>query len=145
MRPLIINQEIENQIKELVTYAEENPCSMDYLLDMANGVIEPVGNSKGHYALLPFGYKVVYSIELQPIGRIRHLSMSVNIAEKLPSVVAVQEIMKLLGFENELENCKVALEPLSPNHNAINILELMDGLGSLKNTNAIIVDSNKKD
>jgi hypothetical protein len=110
----------------LVAYAEKNPVSMDELLDTVNKQAKPVGDFSQHTLNLPFGYRLVYSIEEQPKGRIRHLSMSVNEDEKLPNEFVVREVMKLIGFKNELENCMVKLENISPKRQAVNVLEIIE-------------------
>lgn len=124
MRPLIIDEDVKSQIDSLVKYAERNPISMDYLLDQKNGQEPPPGDYSEFTRNLPFGYRVVFTIELQPTGKVRHLSMSVSEDKKLPNEFAVQEIMNLIGFKNELKKCMVSLEPISPKREAINVLEI---------------------
>lgn len=126
MRPFIINDKLKTQIASLVAYAEENPVSMDELLDTVNKQAKPVGDFSQHTLNLPFGYRIVYSIEEQPKGKIRHLSMSVNEDEKLPNEFVVREVMKLIGFKNELENCEVFLESISLSRQAVNVLEIIE-------------------
>jgi hypothetical protein len=126
MRPFIIDDKLKTQIASLVAYAEKNPVSMDELLDTVNKQAKPVGDFSQHTLNLPFGYRIVYSIEEQPKGKIRHLSMSVNEDEKLPNEFVVREVMKLIGFKNELENCMVKLENISPKRQAVNVLEIIE-------------------
>lgn len=124
VRPLIIDKDMTDQIESLVKYAESNPITMDYLLDQKNGEERPPGDFNEYTRVLPFGYRVVFTIEFQPAGKVKHLSMSVDEDEKLPNEIAVQEIMNLIGFKNELRKCMVKLENTSPKRKAINVLEI---------------------
>ena len=125
MRPLVIDEELKSNISKLVAYAEKNPFTMDDCLDVYNKAMEPAGDMKHYSLVLPFGYRIVYSIEQQPMGNVRHLSISVDADGKLPNIVVSQEIMKLIGFDNELEECIVRLEDIAPKRQAINILEVI--------------------
>lgn len=125
VRPLLIDKDLTDQIDTLVKYAEKNPITMDYLLDQKNGEEKPPGDYEGYSITLPFGYRIVFTIELQPAGKIRHLSMSVNEDGSLPNEFAVQQIMDLIGFKNPLRQCKIAIENISPTRQAINILEII--------------------
>lgn len=125
MRALIIDDNFKNQIKKLVDFAEANPLSMDDLLDTFNGNRPPVGDQEGFCFCTITGYRIVYSIEEQVPGKIRHLSVSVDKDEAYPNPEAVREIMKLLGFKNVLEECIVNLEEISDKRGAINVLELI--------------------
>ncbi len=124
-RPLIIDDNIREQFAELVRFAEKNPYTTDNILDIINEEMIPAGETEGYYINMPFGYRVVYCIEQQPVGDVRHLSIIVNERGALPSTIAVKEIMKLIGFENELEECHVALEEVDTNWNAVNVLEII--------------------
>lgn len=125
IRPLIIDETFRNQIQVLVDYAENNPLSMDDLLDTYNKEMNPIGEAKEFVLITEYGYRIVYSIEMQPAGKIRHLSISVNEDGKLPNEFAVREIMNLIGFNNKLEKCIVKLEDISPTHQAVNVLEIV--------------------
>ncbi len=125
MRPLIIIPETINAIGKLVDYAEKNPFTMDDLLDIKNGDMECAGENINYMCTIPVGFKVVYSIEKQPKGDVRHLSMSVSTAGRVPNFVAVQEIMNLIGFDNKLDKCLVRMEKLKANHEAINVWEII--------------------
>lgn len=125
MRPFIIDEEVKSKLSKLAEHAYKNPFSMDDLLDLYNNQGKPAGDFDEFTVVLPFGYRIVFSIEKQVPGDIRHLSMSVDADGKLPNDVVVRECMKMLGFENELENCIVSLEDISPNRQAINVLEII--------------------
>lgn len=125
LRPLIIDDEVRSQLASLVRHAEKNVFSMDDLLDIYNGRMTPAGDMEGFSRNLPFGYRVVYSIEEQPAGRIGHLSVSVDEDDKLPNVTVVKEIMKLVGFTRELEDSVVWMEHTAPNRQAVNVSNII--------------------
>lgn len=123
MRPFIINEEITSKLKALAEHAEKNPFSLDDLLDIINGQAKMAGDYDEFTANLPFGYRLVYSVEEHPNGNFRHLSMSVDTDGKLPNDIIVRECMSMLGFKNQLENCFVSLEDISPKRQAVNVME----------------------
>ena len=125
MRPLMIDNEYSKKITDLKTFAELNPLTMDDLLDMYNKAKPVAGDTEGYYLYIPMGYKVVFTIEKQVKGDVRHMSMSVKDAKMLPNPFAVEQMLKLLGFKNELINCIIDLEPVGDGHQAINVLELI--------------------
>jgi len=124
MRPFIIDDSIRGALQKLVDYAEANPISMDYLLDQHNGEEPPPGDDPNRYIDLPFGYRVVFTIELQPVGKVRHLSLSVDSPGRVPNTPVVEEVMKMLGFEKELHDCKISFEEFGPKRTAINVYEI---------------------
>lgn len=127
MRALIIDEAIKNTAAAVVKHAEENVFSMDDLLDISNGSAKSVGNRDGFTFEIPMGYKVVYSIENQVKGKLRHLSVSVDTPGKTPHPQAVSEIMKLVGFENDIsEVFNVSLEPLDGGITAVNVIEVIE-------------------
>lgn len=125
MRPLIFDNEVLYKINLLKSYAEEHKISVDDLLDTINKQMKPVGDYKGYTITIPTGYRIVYSIEEQTIGDVKHLSVSVDEDGVLPNPTAVEMIMKEFGFKESLDNCKVFLEQISKNRKAVNILELI--------------------
>lgn len=124
-RALIIGAAQKDKIKNLVDYAEKNIFSMDDLLDTVNKEMESAGDMDGFSIDLPVGFKVVYSIEQQPAGKVRHLSVSVDTPGRCPSPESIQVIMDEIGFKNTLLKCKVGMEKIGENHEAVNVLELI--------------------
>lgn len=123
MRPFLIDENVKLQLANLAAHAEKNPFSMDELLDIYNGVGKKAGDFEEFTLHFPFGYRVVFSIEDQPKAKVRHFSMSVDADNKLPNLEVVREVIKMLGFQNELENCLVKTEETGPNRMAINVWE----------------------
>lgn len=129
LRPFIIDDTTKQAIERIKSYAETHVYSMDDLLDIKNNEKDSIiaGDQEGFTCLLPFGYKVVFSMEDQPAGMVRHLSVSVDTEGKMPSQLVVSQIMKLIGFENSLTNLAkegyIHIEEIGENHHAINVLE----------------------
>lgn len=98
MRPLIIDDNIRGKLRGLVEYAEGQVLDMDDLLDTYNGERFPVGDDENYVVHIPVGYRVVYSVELQPVGRIGHLSVSIDNVGKLASVESVKMIINEMGL-----------------------------------------------
>lgn len=115
---------MKSKLKNLASYADSNPFTMDDLLDMYNNQHPMPGEMEKHVVVLPFGYRIVYSVETQNRGDFRHMSMSVDTDGKLPNIIAVKEVMKIIGFENPLEECIVKLEDITATRQAISVLEL---------------------
>ena len=125
MRPFLIDDKVIARIAALARHAEKNPFSMDHLLDLYNKQGRPAGDFDEFTLTFPFGYRLVYSVEKQVPGDVRHMSMSVDEAGKLPNTEVVREVIKMLGFTKELHECIVRIEPLSENREAINVLEII--------------------
>lgn len=121
----VIDYDLEGEIKKLVDFAEEHPFTMDDMLDVVNGDVLVAGDREGHYLNTPFGIRIVYSIEMQNAGKARHLSVSIDKDCSFPPPPVTREIMKLIGFENELEECLIDIEKFSETRGAVNIYEVI--------------------
>lgn len=126
IRPLIIDDTTREKIAEIVEFAENNPFSLDDILDCQNGQMPPAGDMEGFSATIEVGYRIAYSIENQPAGKVRHLSVSVNEDGHLPSPAAVEQIMMLIGFDGALSHCEKWLEDITPTRKAINVCEFIN-------------------
>lgn len=75
---VVISEEEIDKIKGLAKFAEENALSMDDVLDTLNKQKLPVGDDERFVVELSNGIKIVYSIENQEVGVVKHLSVSVK-------------------------------------------------------------------
>lgn len=125
MRSLVIGREEKEKIKNLVEHAEKNIMQMDDLLDTINKEMLPVGDMDNFSCQIPNGYKVVYSIENQPAGMVRHLSISVPEEGAYPHPDVVIMLMGEIPFENKIHNCNVWIEDIGNNRAAINVAEII--------------------
>jgi hypothetical protein len=129
MRALVIDDKNKGNIAKLIEYAEAHKFSIDALKKMMSGDMPPAGDYLGHVITIDQGYRVVFSIEEQPIGWCRHLSISTRnlyheFPGKIPDSKTVEMIMEKFGMGNNLNDCvKVWIEEGCP---AVNVVTLKD-------------------
>lgn len=128
-KPLVIDNEVRKEIERVRKHAEKNVYTLDDLLDMKNGQLGPPGNDPNFTCHIPMGFKVVFSIEHQPGGKMRHMSMSSG-PGRLPSQQAVEMVMHEFGFKAptilDLYNVSIEEEIPGKTYAAVNVLELVD-------------------
>jgi hypothetical protein len=125
MRPLIVAKSEQEAADTLIKYAVEHPFSLKDLIEIRGNPATAAGNNPHRSVVLPFGYRCVFTIEEQPIGWVRHLSVSVLEPRRMPNVPAVEAIMKLFHFRGRLEDCVVDLEQIDGDGSeAVNVMEL---------------------
>lgn len=90
-------------VQDLKKYAEENPITEEHILEMKKGKRLPVGDLEEYVVDGP-GFRMVYSVEQQPMGPCRHLSVSAKSHALVPHPDLVDHIMGLLGFDSELQS-----------------------------------------
>ncbi len=125
MRPLIIDPTARADIARVIRHAEANPVS---LIEITRAMSNPdlaVGNKPEHVCTVPIGYRCVFSIEQQPKGMCRHLSVSV-VTLRVPSVEAMELLMGEFRFSGGLKNSEAWREDLGGGHTAINVIQLVD-------------------
>jgi len=103
MRPLVIDEVAREDLRRVRTFAEANPIPRDVLRAMRSGDYPPPGDYQEWTAKLDHGWRVVFTVEDQPMGMCRHLSVSVSsLAEgKAPNPAGVAMIARELGFALE--------------------------------------------
>jgi hypothetical protein len=125
MRPFVIDDSLRGEIKRIVKYAQQHVYSEADMLAILNRQKLPPGDLKGHTVILPFGYKIVYSIVKNRDETYRILSMSVDIDNKLPNEMVVMEVMRLIGFTKPIYECTIDFEEYMPNRKAIKVVEVI--------------------
>lgn len=106
----VIDDGVKQRLEELRAFAEDNMFSTDDLLDIFYGKKDPPGDDERFTCIIPVDNKVVFSVDDHPsLGIIRHLSMSTRGRRSNP--FTVREVIQMLGFENELEDCIVQVAP----------------------------------
>lgn len=95
MRALIINKEA---ISALIEYAQANIVTTKQMQETIEGKRKPVGDIPEHIIFLPVGYCIVFSIEAQPTGLVRHISVSLVKKDCYPSFKAAKLIAEAFGF-----------------------------------------------
>ena len=107
-------------IKALREYAETHTYSMDDMLDLKSKAIETPGDIED-YTRFIMDYKIVFTIDWQPFGNTRHMSISKSDKTE-PNYYVVLYFMQLLGFEWNIKTCYTYME----DGYAVNILEPID-------------------
>jgi len=86
------------------------------------------GENENLVIIIPLDYKVVYSIEHQPAGPARHISISVSGEGNWPNIIAINEILGLFDFNarlNQKNNPNVSSFWQDFNTQSVNVLELI--------------------
>lgn len=111
---------IKSEVELLIKNAEENVIVMT---PQNYKTLKPVGNNPDFVALMGT-VRVVYSIEKQPSGKLRHLSISLPLKDDKtrPAPIVVTELMKAFGFDPNLENC----DGVWNEGKAINVIQMYD-------------------
>ncbi len=122
MRVLVIDKEVKAKIAKVIAYAEKHRIVLAALEKLKAGVARPLGNNPSLSCQIPMGYRVTFTIEEQPFGWCRHISISVD-GTGWPNPVAVEAIMQEFGFST-LDNCEGSY--LEKNVRAINVVELLN-------------------
>ena len=124
MRVLAINESVKAEIKQVIANAEQHRYDLAMMRKLISGDLPPAGDHARHVTIIPDGYRVVFSIEEQPIGWCRHHSVSVDKKGKYPTPQAVELIMQEFGMGNDIYNSlKVWMEKEGE---AINVVTKME-------------------
>jgi hypothetical protein len=123
MRVLIIDDLAKAEIKRVVAHAEANRMGIHDLMRVIKRVDPPVGDRQGYECRVEDGFRCVFSIEQQPCGWMRHLSVSVP-GGKYPNEHAVIMLAKEFGFAQPVENWKWGVEK-EEEIRAVDVLEVI--------------------
>lgn len=122
---LIIGEAQRRQIAALQTLAAANV--MDPIAMQRNADANMAAHRDMMAALtivLPVGYHVCYSQETQPeAGLCHHISISVERRGKMPSVEAVEMVLKEFGMVPLQQSDGVWVEDVSPTLHAVNVVQ----------------------
>jgi len=125
--PLLINPEVRERIMYLLLLAEMHPVQMIGLSERLK-IPEVKALHMAHMTkqtiLIPLAFMVTFSIELgHPCGTCRHLSMSVQRKDRVPSPPGVWMVAQEFGFWGSLKSCAVWLEDLAGHGKAVNLVQ----------------------
>ncbi len=119
---IIIGPVEQNRIAEVIKHAKENIVSYELLIKGGN----QLPNIKDFTVCIPNKLMVIYSIEDHKIGLMKHLSVSIDLENRIPAKEAVIMILEEFKFINNLNKCIVKkLE--TGKLPAINVWEPLDG------------------
>jgi hypothetical protein len=129
MAMLMIDDEAKAAIAKVIAYAEAHPIAFEtlraghvtdrdvlQLKDRKPGFERPESAS----VIIPVGYRAAFSIEDQPCGLCRHLSVSVERKGMMPSIPAVELIAEAFGMTHFDSRW---LEEFEPGQHAVNVVE----------------------
>jgi len=125
--PLLINPEVRGLILNLRQLAQAHPVQMIGLSERlkipevkALHMVQMTQQS----ILIPLAFMVTFSIEVgHPCGTCRHLSMSVQRKDRVPSPPGVWMVAQEFGFWGSLKSCSVWLEDLAGHGKAVNLVQ----------------------
>ncbi len=103
MRVLAITPMVKQRIQDVVQYAKDNIIDINTikrLAEAADGTYSPIGDNLQRTMEIAMGYMVTFSIEEQPPGLFRHISVSVDGEGAAPNIEAVNIIMQEFGFDD---------------------------------------------
>lgn len=123
MRILQIDNDAREKIKKLIKYASEHKINEKSIRAMMAKEEKPVGDNPDYVIHLHDGFRVVYSIEEQPVGNCHHISISVDEIDKYPHPAAVEEILKEFGMKKIEDSISLWNED---NYQAINLVQKKD-------------------
>lgn len=100
---ILIKEHVQADIKKMIEYAEANVYSLAVMKELHEKAlkglkVKPIGADPNHCLFLPLGYKIVFSIEEQPIGECRHISITQR--GLIPQTDDIFEILKHFGFKS---------------------------------------------
>lgn len=131
--PLLITSEIKAKFAKMREVAESLPIDIKELME----TIKVPALRAQHMRKMrlqtveipgPYAFYVTYSVEDgHPVGRCRHLSMSIDREGRVPSTAAVWMVAGDFGFTGELCTCEaIWVEDLSDGGKAVNLVQKMD-------------------
>ena len=121
---MILSPKILKQIDAVRQYAEAHPVPFSDLMKMSEGVMPPIGDTDEYTVIDGGNFKAVFSIEEQPIGLLRHISVSTSVGV-LPDENMMSVLTKAFGFKSEMKDMdSVWREEYAPGAFALNAIEI---------------------
>ena len=131
--PLVINDRVRKDIARVRDYAMQFPMQVS---DMENAMTfqqSPLYNRPEHWCVVPLGFRCAFTVEPalskpsgDPIGYIRHLSVSMIKRGRVPSEAAMDMLMEEFGFTcNHLACAEAGLMWMEDEY-AINVCQFLE-------------------
>jgi hypothetical protein len=124
--PIIVGGTEREALHRLRDRAAQKPANLEYI---AANIHNPAVKRKHMEQMseqtikIPLAYLVTFSIENQPKGVFRHMSMSVQREGRVPSPESMWMVAQELGFVGGIQFCTVYAEDLKGHGKAINLLQ----------------------
>lgn len=97
----MLNEAEKDLVTRLKNYGETHVVTLDRILKMKDGHEAPVGDDENHVINVA-GARIVYSIEDQPEGKVRHLSFTLQLTSPILDLNPNKRIMTIaewFGFK----------------------------------------------
>lgn len=136
MSLLVLGPAERAEIAKVKAYAEAHVLDMPTLAAASEGfdpedpstrTDDTVIRDFGFKCVLPHEISVVFTMEEQPEGLMRHLSVALMVGGNLPNPHVVRMLMSAFGFQGVVADYAY-LETFQPGHTAINVLELVEAM-----------------
>ncbi len=124
VRPLVISEAERARVREVREYAEHHRYPAAEVLYLMSHPERAPGLNPERAMVFPLGYRCVFTIEEQPCGWCRHLSVNVMEKKLLPSREAVAELCRQFGFVKPLDELIVHI--MEETYDSVNVLELLE-------------------
>jgi hypothetical protein len=100
MRLIVLGPETQAQIDKVKAHAEAHRFTQEDLLAIMATPDKVAGFNQGFVVIIPYGVRVVYTIEQHPGGWCYHLSFSVDNPDPKSAIqpVAVDQILPMFGI-----------------------------------------------
>jgi hypothetical protein len=145
-RPLWIGPEQKAAIADLVARAGRERVPLEDMKrrtqQLQRGIPLPKRYNKAFTIEIPFGFTATYTIEEQPQGWTRHLSVAADRSGRAPHPAAVDMLMREFGFRAAgVRQIEIMwMEPLGNDRQAVNLVEYIEA-----NAAAIVDDDYIRD
>src|SRR5690348_14897211 len=114
MRPLVIDEKAKAGIERVKAFANMRRFSIQDIQRIIDGKAPAPGDDENYRVEFFHGWKVVYTIEQQPLGLVHHISISVqpvNPKNPYPHPAAVEMILQEFGLPPLQEFLHASEEP----------------------------------
>jgi hypothetical protein len=131
-RPLWIGPAQQTAIAELIAKAGRDRVPLEDMKrrvqQLQRGIPLPKRYNKAFMIDIPFGFTVTYTIEEQPQGWTRHLSVAADRPGRAPQPAAVEMLMREFGFRAAgVRQIEIRwMEPLGNDRQAVNLVEYIE-------------------
>jgi hypothetical protein len=129
LRPLVLTETERALIRQVIDHAAHHVLNRSRIEKIIAGKEEPPGNTPEFTCVIPLGYRCVFTLEEQPPGICRHLSISVLGEGAAPNPEAVEALATEFGFRGGLtEMDAVYPETIAKNKCAVNLVQSFDAI-----------------
>ncbi|MGA3170331.1 MAG: hypothetical protein ABSE62_04900 [Chthoniobacteraceae bacterium] len=125
-RPIIINAEVTAAIREVAEYADAHRFSIQDLFKMKQ-TGQRIGDDPHYRTVVPYGFICCFSVEEQPFGLCRHISISINEdgTDRGVNTIGAWMICEAFGFWGSLDDCvQVEIENLPDGRPCVHLMQL---------------------